>query len=51
MVKEEQADCMYVLYSGRVAIYTDKECSYNAFATECAPNFVFGEKALMEQGK
>jgi len=35
---------MYIIYAGKVGIFSDVECT-NQFA-ECTPNQVFGEKAL-----
>ena len=49
MVKDDIADCMYVLYFGEVAIYSDKECTPKGFITVQQPNKVFGEQALMKQ--
>lgn len=44
MQKGDEATCMYIIYSGKVGIFADVECTIQ-FA-ECIPNQVFGEKAL-----
>lgn len=48
MLKDDIADCMYILYEGKVNIYGDKECTI--FIAEQKPNKVFGEQALLQEG-
>ncbi len=49
MNKGDEADCMYILYSGKVGIFVDNECTIKV--AEVVPNQVFGEKALESNNK
>lgn len=49
MHKGDEATCMYILYSGKVGIFVDNECTIKV--AEVVPNQVFGEKALENNNK